>query len=213
VRAGGCRGLQTQVLLSGIYYINPMFAQAEFVDPTAVPIGNAGVVISYVGAAGVDQTGEGFKHGNIVGRGQRGVWSVPLDPGKYPINTRVMRVEVVPTVNFVLNWITGYEEEHGLDKNLETIVVRTKDLFDLPLEISQILHITAPNAPKVIARFGTLINLVTQVLEPVIDAWFRNAAQQRLAIEFIESRQSIQDSAADYIRNELAKYDVEASRR
>ena len=174
---------------------------------------NAGVVISYVGAAGVDQTGEGFKHGNIVGRGQRGVWNVPLDPGKYPINTRVMRVEVVPTVNFVLNWITGYEEKHGLDKDLETIVVRTKDLFDLPLEISQILHITAPNAPKVIARFGTLINLVTQVLKPVIDAWFRNAAQQRLAIEFIESRQSIQDSAADYIRNELAKYDVEASRR
>ena len=209
MRAGGCSGLQTQVLLSGIYYINPMFAQAEFVDPTAVPIGNAGVVISYVGPAGVDQTGEGFKHGNIVERGQRGVWSVPLDPGKYPINTRVMRVEVVPTVNFVLNWITGYEEKHGLDKDLETIVVRTKDLFDLPLEISQILHIAAPNAPKVIARFGTLINLVTQVLEPVIDAWFRNAAQQRLAIEFIESRQSIQDSAADYIRNELAKYDVE----
>jgi uncharacterized membrane protein YqiK len=209
VRAGGCRGLQTQVLLSGIYYINPMFAQAEFVDPTAVPIGNAGVVISYVGPAGVDQTGEGFKHGNIVERGQRGVWRVPLDPGKYPINTRVMRVEVVPTVNFVLNWITGFEEEHGFDKNLETIVVRTKDLFDLPLEISQILHIAASNAPKVIARFGTLINLVTQVLEPVIDAWFRNAAQQRLAIEFIENRQSIQDSAADYIRNELAKYDVE----
>ena len=142
------------MLLSGIYYINPMFAQAEFIDPTEVPIGNAGVVISYVGAAGVDQTGEGFKHGNIVGRGQRGVWSVPLDPGKYPINTRAMRVEVVPTVNFVLNWITGYDEKHGLDKDLETIVVRTKDLFDLPLEISQILHIAAPNAPKVIARAG-----------------------------------------------------------
>ena len=86
-------------------------------------------------------------------------------------------------------------------------------MTSISLEISQILHIAAPNAPKVIARFGTLINLVTQVLEPVIDAWFRNAAQQRLAIEFIESRQSIQDSAADYIRNELAKYDVEASRR
>jgi hypothetical protein len=41
-RAGGCRGLQTQVLLSGIYYINPMFVQAELVDPTEVPIGNAG---------------------------------------------------------------------------------------------------------------------------------------------------------------------------
>jgi hypothetical protein len=26
-----------------------------------------------------------------------------------------MRVEVVPTINFVLNWITGYEEKHGLD--------------------------------------------------------------------------------------------------
>ena len=106
------------------------------------------------------------------------------------------------------HWSRGRSTE--FDKNLETHCRQDEATWpDPPLEISQILHIAASNAPKVIARFGTLINLVTQVLEPVIDAWFRNAAQQRLAIEFIENRQSIQDSAADYIRNELAKYDVE----
>ena len=36
--AGGCRGLQEQVLLAGRYFINPMFATVEIIDMTEVPI-------------------------------------------------------------------------------------------------------------------------------------------------------------------------------
>src|SRR4051812_12724365 len=59
--AGGFKGLQEQVLLAGRYFINPQFATVETVEMTEVPIAHAGVVIAYVGEAGKDVTGEGFR--------------------------------------------------------------------------------------------------------------------------------------------------------
>ena len=210
VSNGGRRGLQEQVMKSGMFYVNKRFLTTEIVDMIDVPIGSVGVVISYVGDDGVDQSGDSFTHGNIVERGQRGVWAVPLDPGRYPINTRVMRVEIVPTTNTVLNWITGYKESHGLDASLESIDVRSKDGFSFPIEVSQIIHIAAKNAPKVIARFGTVINLVSQVLEPTIDNYFRNAAQDSEFLAFLSQRSQRQGDAAKFIKAALSVLDVEA---
>ena len=210
VAGGGRRGQQEQVLMPGRYYINPLFVDVEFIDMTDVPIGHVGVAISYVGAVGEDQTGADFTHGNIVKRGQRGVWSTPLDPGRYPINSRIMRIEIVPTTNTVLNWITGYKEAHGLDAALASIDVRSKDGFSFPIEVSQIIHIAAKNAPKVIARFGTVPNLVSQVLEPMIDNYFRNAAQSSEFLAFLTNRAQRQKEASDFIRGALGKLDVEA---
>ena len=125
----GRKGLQEQVILAGRYYINPRFATVEVKDMTLVPIANVGVVIAYVGKPGEDVSGDGFKHGNLVGRGDRGVWVKPLDPGKYPINPYTHKVEVVPTANIVLNWATGKSEAHKLDDKLSTITVRSSDGF------------------------------------------------------------------------------------
>jgi hypothetical protein len=44
------------------------------------------VVIAFVGKEGKDVSGEAFRHGNLVSKGEKGVWVEPLDPGKYPIN-------------------------------------------------------------------------------------------------------------------------------
>jgi uncharacterized membrane protein YqiK len=107
IQAGGHKGLQEQVILAGRYFINPRFATVEIKPMTEVPIANVGVVIAYVGEEGVDQTGDAFKHGNLVKKGQKGVWVDPLDPGKYAINPYTHKVEIVPTANIVLNWATG----------------------------------------------------------------------------------------------------------
>jgi uncharacterized membrane protein YqiK len=40
-------------------------------------------------------------------------------------------------------------------------------------------------APKVIARFGNMNNLVSQVLEPTIGNYFRNSAQDSDVIAFL----------------------------
>jgi uncharacterized membrane protein YqiK len=210
IRNGGHRGLQEQVMLAGRYFINPRFATVQIVPMTEVPIANVGVVIAFVGDEGVDQSGEAFKHGNLVKKGQKGVWVEPLDPGKYPINPYTHKVEVVPTANIVLNWATGKSEAHKLDERLSTITVRSSDGFTFNLDVSQIIHIPRNDAPKVIARFGTMANLVTQVLEPTIGNYFRNAAQTSDVIEFLKSRTERQKEAKDAIQAALVEYNVNA---
>jgi uncharacterized membrane protein YqiK len=155
-------------------------------------------------------TGDAFKHGNLVSQGQKGVWVQPLDPGKYPINTYTHKVEIVPTANVVLNWATGKTEAHNLDKNLSTITVRSSDGFTFNLDVSQIIHIPRTEAPKVIARFGSMANLVTQVLEPTIGNYFRNAAQDSDVIDFLKQRSKRQNEAKESISAALSGYNVGA---
>jgi uncharacterized membrane protein YqiK len=210
IDSGGYKGLQEQVILAGRYFINPMFAVVEVKPMTAVPIANVGVVIAYVGQPGQDVTGEAFKHGNLVSRGQKGVWNDPLDPGMYPINPYTLKVELVPTANVVLNWADGKTEAHNLDKDLSTITVRSSDGFKFNLDVSQIIHIPRSDAPKVIARFGSMVNLVTQVLEPTIGNYFRNAAQDSDVIDFLRNRQTRQNQARTAIAGALQEYNVGA---
>ena len=207
---GGLKGLQEQVILAGRYFINPRFATVEVHEMTTVPIANAGVVIAYVGEFGEDQTGDAFKHGNLVKRGMKGVWVDPLDPGKYPINVYTHKVECVPTANVVLNWATGKTESHRLDEKLSTISVRSSDGFKFNLDVSQIIHVPRNEAPKVIARFGSMANLVTQVLEPTIGNYFRNAAQGSDVIDFLKTRKERQEDAKQRIGEALAEYNVSA---
>src|SRR6185369_3601224 len=206
----GCKGLQEQVLLAGRYFINPRFATVEVVNMTEVPIAHVGVVIAFVGKEGKDVTGDTFRHGNLVSKGEKGVWVEPLDPGKYPINPHTHKVSNVPTANVVLNWATGKTEAHKLDANLSTITVRSADGFTFHLDVSQIIHIPRNDAPKVIARFGSMEALVTQVLEPTIGNYFRNAAQNSDVIDFLKKRSERQAEAKEAIARALKEYDVGA---
>ncbi len=206
----GTKGLQEQVLLAGRYFINPRFATIEVVSMFEVPIAHVGVVIAYVGKEGKDVTGEQFRHGNLVSKGEKGVWVEPLDPGKYPINPYTHKVINVPTANVVLNWATGKTEAHKLDANLSTISVRSADGFKFNLDVSQIIHIPRNDAPKVIARFGSMDALVTQVLEPTIGNYFRNAAQGSDIIDFLKHRSLRQEEARTAISAALREYNVGA---
>ncbi|NCD68743.1 SPFH domain-containing protein [Mucilaginibacter agri] len=208
INAGGKKGLQEDVILAGTYYMNPWFVLVEQVDMMHIPIGYVGVVNSFVGPEGKDTSGDNFKHGNIVHKGQKGVWDEPLDPGKHPVNIYTHGVEVVPTTNIVLNWANSRSEAHELDKNLNTISVRSFDGFTFNLDVSQIIHIPRNEAPKVIARFGKMRNLVSQVLEPTIANYFRNAAQKSDVIGFLTNRSQRQDDAKGHISQVLADYNV-----
>ncbi len=210
LEAGGNRGLQPQVMLAGSYYINSWATQIEQIPMTDVPIGYVGVVISYIGEDGQDVTGEHFKHGNIVSKGQRGVWMEPLGPGKYALNKYTTKLEPVPTTNLVLNWADARSESHNLDHNLSTITVRSRDGFPFNLDVSQIIHVPANEAPKVIARFGSMTNLVSQVLEPTIGNYFRNSAQESDVISFLSTRKERQESARNHIKVVLDEYNVNA---
>ena len=209
LEGGGRRGLQEQILLSGTWKLNPWFAQAEQVPMVQIPIGYVGVVISFVGAAHVDVSGIEFKHGDLVDIGHKGVWVSPLYPGKHPVNTRVMKVELVPTTNIVLNW-ANRTEAHHYDEKLSSVTVRSKDGFAFNLDVSQIIHVGALDAPKVISRVGSMQNLVDHVLQPIVGNYFRNSAQGYSVLDFLSARSQRQVEAAEHIRAAIGAYDVQA---
>jgi uncharacterized membrane protein YqiK len=208
IDASGCRGLQEEVLLSGSWNLNPWLVRVEPIALTEIPIGYVGVVVSYVGKEHLDVSGDGFRHGDLVERGRKGVWVEPLLPGKHPLNTRVMKVELVPTTNIVLNW-ANRTEAHQYDERLSSILVRSKDGFSFSLDVAQIIHIGMKNAPRVISRVGSMQNLVDHVLQPTVGNYFRNSAQQVTVLEFLSARSDRQREAFENIRKAIEAYDVE----
>ena len=174
-----------------------------------VPIGYVGVVISFVGKPHEDVSGLDFKHGDLVNVGHKGVWVSPLYPGKHPLNTRIMKTELVPTTNIVLNWASR-TESHNYDAKLSSITVRSRDGFGFNLDVSQIIHVGALDAPKVISRVGSMQNLVDHVLQPIVGNYFRNSAQDYTVLDFLSARSQRQVEAAGHIRKALAAYDVQA---
>jgi uncharacterized membrane protein YqiK len=209
ITAGGRRGLQEQVLLSGSWNLNPWFVGVEQVPMTEIPIGYVGAVISYVGKTSEDISGAAFTHGNLVEVGNKGVWITPLYPGKHPLNTRILKVELVPTTNIVLNW-SSKTERHSYDSQLSSLTVRSQDGFAFDLEVAQIIHVGALDAPKVISRVGSMQNLVDHVLQPTIGNYFRNSAQAYSVLDFLSARSDRQAEAAEYIKTALRTYDVQA---
>ncbi|HEY1086240.1 MAG TPA: SPFH domain-containing protein, partial [Archangium sp.] len=199
---------QEEVLLSGSWNLNPWFVRVEQIQMTEVPIGSVGVVVSYVGQEHLDVSGAAFTHGDLVERGRKGVWVEALLPGKHPINTRVMKVELVPTTNIVLNWASRVEE-HRYDSKLAPITVRSHDGFSFTIDVSQIIHIGMKQAPRVISRVGSMQNLVDHVLQPTVANYFRNSAQQVGVLDFLSARSDRQREAFEAIKVALGAYDVE----
>ena len=207
--AGGLRGRQIQVLVEGTYYVNRLFATEELVPKTVIEVGTVGVVVSYTGDAGRDLSGKEYKHGELVGVGQRGVWSEPLLPGKYAFNTYAGKVITVPTTNFILKWNRTETGAHNFDENLAEVNLITKDAFEPNLPLSVVVHIDYRKAPLVIQRFGDVKKLVEQTLDPMVSAYFKNVGQTRTLIQLIQARSEIQIAAGMEMRDKFAVYNLE----
>jgi uncharacterized membrane protein YqiK len=205
---GGRRGKQLQVLTDGTFFINRWFATVEARPKTLIPIGYVGVVVSYYGRKGEDVTGEGFRYGEQVEPGQRGVWKQALPPGKYPVNPYAVKVELVPTVNFVLRWITGQAEAHQYDKDLVSIALITADGYEPVLPLSLVLHIDYEKAPSVVQRFGDVRRLITQTLDPILTSYFRDVAQSSHMLDLLTRREDIQRRATEELGRRFKEFDI-----
>src|SRR5262249_19899992 len=209
LRADGRRGRQYVPLTDGTYFINRWFASVELIPKTLVPVGYVGVVVSYYGRPGRDVSGEAFRHGERVAEGERGVWERPLGPGKYPFNTYAGQIILVPTTNFVLNWITGWSESHRYDESLESIDLVTKDAYEPLLPLSVVVHLDYQKAPGVIQRFGDVKRLITQTLDPMLSAYFRDVAHKKTMLELLQLRDAIQGEAREELRRKFRDFDIE----
>jgi len=75
------------------------------------------------------------------------------------------------------------------------LTLTSKDGFTLDADVRVIIRIRPQHAPFVIARFGSVPNLIEPDNTPVIDSSFRNNAGSKKAIEFIQSRTALQKDA------------------
>lgn len=209
LKAGGRRGRQLLVLVEGTYYINRLFATVEMIKKSVIDVGHVGVVISYTGEYGKDISGSDYRHGELVQKGQRGVWNEPLLPGKYAFNTYAGRLISVPTTNFILKWNRDEVGSHKFDENLAEVSLITKDAFEPALPLSVVVHIDYKKAPLVVQRFGDIKKLVEQTLDPMVAAYFKNVGQTRTLIQLIQDRSEIQKVSSLEMKAKFAQYNLE----
>ncbi len=209
IAANGLRGRQLQVLVEGTYYLNRLFATVELIPKTIIEVGFVGVVVSYTGGKSEDLSGTEYRHGELVSVGSRGVWNVPLLPGKYAFNTYAGKVVAVPTTNIILKWIKSEVGSHNLDENLSEVSLITKDAFEPSLPLSVVIHIDYQKAPLVVQRFGDVKKLVEQTLDPMVSAYFKNIGQTRTLIQLIHDRNEIQDLSSQEMKAKFLHYNLE----
>ncbi|MCC5668737.1 hypothetical protein LC653_34030, partial [Nostoc sp. CHAB 5784] len=221
IDAGGFRGLQEEFLQEGSWSLNPWFVQVEQVPLTEISADKVGVITSYIGK-NVDSSST--KESRLVDEGYKGVQRIPLGSGKYAVNTRVKTVEIVPTNEIILNWSDEPKPEDNYDTNLKALKLLSKDGFTLKIRVTQVISIAEEDAPRMILRVGAKVaenskqthkntaikNLVSRVLAPMIDSFFRNSAQGYEALEFQDNGLEIQRGAEEHIKAALNAYGVQA---
>lgn len=173
-------------------------------------------------------------------KNQRGIWEKPIAPGKYNLNPLAYTAYLVPTSAVTIDWAAGpelrtehqgavpggmtlgstrgrapKEEEISSEKASEffkfsQLTLTSKDGFILEADVRIIIRIRPQHASFIIARFGSVPNLIEQIVHPLIDSSFRNKAGEKKAIDFIQSRTALQKEAIERAREEFEKYYVEA---
>jgi len=202
-------GLQHDPLLHGAYNLNPFLVRVERVPMLVVEQGQVAVIKSYVGLPSADTSGSDFKFGTLVRPGHRGIWQEPLRTGKYPINLYCYKAELVPTAILTLNWAERVSAAHKLDAKLESIVAKSSEGFVFKMDLQVQIHIPDAHAPRVISTVGTINNLVDEVLQAAVGNHFRDTLQSMPAVQFIETRQQVQRTAYERIRQQLETYFIE----
>jgi uncharacterized membrane protein YqiK len=71
------------------------------------------------------------------------------------------------------------------------------------------VHIDYQKAPSVIQRFGDVKKLITQTLDPMLSAYFRDVAHKRTMLELLQERDAIQQEASGELGRKFHNFDIE----
>src|SRR5438477_5957885 len=116
---------------------------------------------------------------------------------------------LVRTTNFVLRWMTGETEAHRYDDTLKSIDIVTKDGYEPGLPLSVVVHIDYMKAPSVIQRFGDVKKLITQTLDPMLSAYFRDVAHKKTTLDLLQHRDEIQVESRAELQRRFKEFDIE----
>lgn len=213
----GHRGPQLEILVPATYFINPYLFEVELHNELKVEIGNVAVVTSYVGQLADEHVRRQIQGSQItddtldaraeetyvVPEGYRGVLNKYFTPGKYYLNPYAYSQTLVQSTNITVDW------DNQDTTKFDPLKVISKDGFDIKLSVKVIVRVLPEQAPYMVSKSGNMENLIHSVINPNIDASFRNQASSADAIDFLSNREVEQKKAEGDIRRILAKYHVE----
>ncbi len=218
LEAGGQRGPQFDVLKPGTYYVNPNMFAVALDDITMVERGEVGVVVSNVGeepeeitklndkALPAAEREARLKDGverYVVPKGFRGIQRDVAGPGRYYLNKRAYIAYIISTTNVTIDW------DNSEDTKFNPLQVISKDGFPIEVSVKVIVRVRPDQAPYMVSKIGSIDNLISHVIHPMIDSSFRNQASSTSAMAFMQDRQEEQAKAETRTRAELEKYHVE----
>lgn len=227
---GGQRGPQFDVLKPGTYYINPLMFSVELDDVAVVERGQVAVVVSNVGEEPpqvkqmVKEVAEAEKEKDhpvtkvedgvekrldvgieryVVPKGYRGIQQEVAGPGIYYLNRRAYMAYVVDTTNITIDW------DEAKETVFDPLKVVSHDGFEISVAVKVVIRVRPDQAPYMVAKIGSIQNLIGHVIHPMIDSSFRNQASATSAMAFMQNRHEEQQKAEERARKELEKYHVE----
>lgn len=211
----GQRGPQLDVLRPGTYYINPLMFSVAVDDVAVIERGQVGVVVSNVGEdpteemkrrLGSTQVGASEEEGKekyVVPKGYRGIQEEVAGPGRYYLNRRAFMVYTIDTTNITIDW------DDQEDTRFDQLTVISKDGFPIQVSVKVVIRVRPDQAPYMVAKVGSIDNLIQHVIHPMIDSSFRNQASTASAMNFLQSRSEEQAKAETRARADLERYHVE----
>ena len=219
---GGQRGPQYDLLKPGTYYINPLMFDVQLDQVAIVQRGEVAVLVSNVGKEPEDIAPEerlAGKERYVVPAGFRGIQAEVAGPGVYYLNRWAYIAYIIPTTNLTIDWA----EESSNDKDASNaqpasiqraqlfnpLSVISRDGFEMRVSVKVIIRVKPDQAPLMVAKIGSIENLIDHVIHPMIDSSFRNQASSTQAMNFMQDRALEQTKAEERARDELQKYHVE----
>ncbi len=228
LEAGGQRGPQFDVLRPGTYYVNPLMFKVELDDVAVVERGQVAVVVSNVGEeppqirSMIEELAK--KQGAVPGtepyrliekrydtgieryvvpKGYRGIQQEVAGPGIYYLNRRAYMVYIVDTTNITIDW------DESEETRFDPLKVISRDGFAISVSVKVVIRVRPDQAPYMVAKIGSIENLILHVIHPMIDSSFRNQASSTSAMNFMQDRQEEQRKAEERAKGELDKYHVD----
>jgi len=214
--AGGQRGPQLGFLRPGTYYLNPLMFDVVLDTVVEVERGNVAVIVSNVGLDPTESTQDGRAPAApiaagieryVVGQGYRGIQREVAGPGTYYLNKLAFIPHLLPTTNITIDWADDSVAARG-PRGFNPLAIVSKDGFEMTISVKVIIRVLPEQAPHMVARIGTIENLIEHVIHPLIDSSFRNQASSTEAMKFMQDRHEEQKKAQTQIWLELERYHV-----
>ncbi len=168
------KGVIEEPLTPGIWRLNPNAYEIKLYDAVKIDAGFVGCIVS--------QYGTDPKEGRRLAiEGERGVMEKILQPGIYYINPRAFSVIKVDI---------GYRQTPFAKINF-----RSKDGFQISVEITVVWGILPEKVPYIIDQLGNVDDVSTKIILPQVQSLCRIEGSKYGAVELIEgdSREKFQN--------------------